>query len=114
MLGLKSFFPQLPITSQDYIRIGALNFSASPLIVMNALFEKPDEDNSVPTVPYYSKRSTHAKGIDYPHSAYKAVVTPPGYQRMLTRLHFIISSIIIKGQVLISFPFCPKGKAGQR
>lgn len=82
MLGLKLFFPyttiepdhaafqQLPITSQDYIRICALNFNASPLIVINARVERPDEDNSVPGVPYYSKRSTHAKGMVYPFTTH--------------------------------------------
>lgn len=78
MLDLKSYFPytttkldhsafqQLCITSQDYIRICALNFNASSLRVMHILFERPYEDNSIPRVPYYTKKSTYAKGIIYP------------------------------------------------
>lgn len=76
MLDFKSFFPyattedhsafqQLPITSQDYIRICALNFNASPLIVMHIQFTRPDEENSVSRVSYYSKRSIPAKGVVY-------------------------------------------------
>ena len=91
MLDLKSFFPyikiepdhsafqKLPIISQEYIRICVLNFNASSLIVMHALFERPDNDNLVFRLPSYSKRSTQAKRyVLYFQDAYEAVVTPPG------------------------------------